>query len=33
MDKNKSVIELRGVSIYHTDGESKQLKKEDEENG
>lgn len=30
MDKNKSVIELRGVSIYHTDGESKQLKKEDE---
>ncbi|MBP3474660.1 MAG: ATP-binding cassette domain-containing protein [Alistipes sp.] len=30
MDRNKSVIELRGVSIYHTDGESKQLKKEDE---
>lgn len=30
MDKNKSVIELRGASIYHTDGESKQLKKEDE---
>ena len=30
MDKNKSVIELRSVSIYHTDGESKQLKKEDE---
>jgi cell division transport system ATP-binding protein len=30
MDKNKNVIELRGVSIYHTDGESKQLKKEDE---
>ena len=30
MDRNKSVIELRGVSIYHTDGESKQLRKEDE---
>ena len=30
MDRNKSVIELRGVSIYHTDGESKQLNKEDE---
>ena len=30
MDRNKSVIELRGVPIYHTDGESKQLKKEDE---
>ena len=30
MDKNKCVIELRNVSIYHTDGNAKHPKKEDE---
>lgn len=30
MDKNKRVIDLRGVSIYHTDGESKRPKSDDE---
>lgn len=30
MDRNKSVIDLRGVSIYHTDGESKRPKSDDE---
>lgn len=30
MDRNKRVIELRGVSIYHTDGESKRPKSDDE---
>lgn len=30
MDKNKCVIDLRGVSIYHTDGESKRPKSGDE---
>lgn len=30
MDKNKRVIDLRSVSIYHTDGESKRPKSDDE---
>ena len=30
MDKNKCVIELRNVSIYHTAGNAKKHKKEDE---
>ena len=30
MDKNKCVIELRNVSIYHTNGNAKHPKKEDE---
>lgn len=30
MERNKRVIELRGVSIYHTDGESKRPKPTDE---
>lgn len=30
MDKNRCVVELRDVSIYHTSGDSKRLKSEDE---
>lgn len=30
MDNNRYVVELKGVSIYHTDGESKRPQKDDE---
>ena len=30
MEKNRCVIELKNVSIYHTDGESKSVKSDDE---
>ena len=30
MEKNSCVVELRGVSIYHTDGEAVRPNKEDE---
>ncbi|MBR3703512.1 MAG: ATP-binding cassette domain-containing protein [Alistipes sp.] len=30
MEKNSCVVELRGVSVYHTDGESRSPKREDE---
>ena len=30
MEKNRKVVELRGVSVYHTDGESKKIKSSDE---
>ena len=30
MEKNRCVIELKNVSIYHTDGESKIVKSDDE---
>ena len=30
MERNRKVVELRGVSVYHTDGESKKIKSSDE---
>lgn len=30
MEKNSCVVELRDVSVYHTDGESRRMKQEDE---
>ena len=30
MEKNSCVVELRGVSVYHTDGERRSPKREDE---
>lgn len=30
MEKNSCVVELKGVSVYHTDGESRSPKREDE---
>ena len=29
MEKNSCVVELRGVSVYHTDGERRSPKRED----